>query len=145
MKTDNTTANGVINGTAKQQMSTAIDMRFYWLKDRAEQGQFKIHWAPGDENWADYFTKHHSPAHHKLVRPVFQKEQTSPIDLQGCVELIKGHQPAGKRSRAMGLSLAVQMAARVQARMANCQAHQPHYQRHWWWPTASSNHNYFRQ
>ena len=33
IKTDNTTANGIINGTVKQQRSKAIDMRFYWLKD----------------------------------------------------------------------------------------------------------------
>ena len=36
MKTDNTTAQGIINGTLKQQQSKAIDMRFYWLKDRVE-------------------------------------------------------------------------------------------------------------
>merc|ERR1712224_63486 len=63
MKTDNTTANGIINKTVKQQRSKAIDMRYYWLKDRVEQGQFKIFWEPGDENWADYFTKHHPPSH----------------------------------------------------------------------------------
>ena len=43
---DNSTANGILNGTMKQQRSKAIDMRFYWLKDIAEQGQFKIYWAP---------------------------------------------------------------------------------------------------
>ena len=52
--------------------SKAIDMRFCWLRDRVEQGQFKIHWAPGDENWADHFAKHHSPTHHKRVRPIYQ-------------------------------------------------------------------------
>ena len=73
MKTDNTTASGIINGTVKQQRSKAIDMRFYWLKDRVEQGQFKIFWEPGDENWADYFTKHHPLTHHMRVRPIYQK------------------------------------------------------------------------
>ena len=102
IKTDNTTANGIINGTVKQQRSKAIDMRFYWLQDRVEQGQFKIYWAPGDENWADYFTKHHSPTHHRKIRPVYLKEPNSPSDLQGCIDLIKGHQPAGVR--ASGLS-----------------------------------------
>ena len=98
IKTDNTTANGIINGTVKQQRSKAIDMRFYWLQDRVEQGQFKIYWAPGDENWADYFTKHHSPTHHKKIRPIYLKELNSPSDLQGCLDLIKGHQPAGVRA-----------------------------------------------
>ena len=114
MKTDNTTANGIINGTVKQNRSKAIDMRFYWLRDRVEQGQFKIYWAPGDENWADYFTKHHSPTHHKRVQPIYQNELSSPSDMQGCLDLIKGHQPAGKKAGAnehvKGLSLATRKA-----------------------------------
>ena len=98
MKTDNMTAQGILTGTIKQKRSKAIDMRFYWLKDRVEQGQFKIYWAPGDENWADYFTKHHSPTHHKKIRPIYLKQLNSPSDLQGCLDLIKGHQPAGVRA-----------------------------------------------
>ena len=89
MKTDNSTANGIMNGTIKQQRSKAIDMRFCWSKDRAEQGQFEIRWAAGDENQADHFTKHRSPTHHKTLRPRHLKEQDSPTDLQGCVERLK--------------------------------------------------------
>jgi hypothetical protein len=33
MRTDNNTAEGIMNGTIKQNRSKAIDMRFYWLKD----------------------------------------------------------------------------------------------------------------
>ena len=105
MKTDNTTANGIINGTVKQQRSKAIDMRYYWLKDRVEQGQFKIFWEPGDANWADYFTKHHPPTHHRKTRPAYLLEDSSPSDMQGCLDLIKGHQPAGTRKHANGLQL----------------------------------------
>ena len=36
---DNNTANGVINNTMKQKHSKAIDVRFYWLRDRAQQGR----------------------------------------------------------------------------------------------------------
>ena len=89
MKTDNSTANGILNGTIKQQRSKTIDVRFCWLKDRAEQGQFKICWAAGDENWADCFTKHHSATHHKILRPCYLKEQDSPADLQGCLGRLK--------------------------------------------------------
>ena len=119
MKTDNTTANVIINGTVKQNRSKAIDMRFCWLKDRVEQGQFKIYWAPGDENWADYFTKHHIPTHHRKVRPIYQNEPSSPRDMQGCLDLIKGHQPAGQRDRPLGLSMAVRVALRARARSSN--------------------------
>jgi hypothetical protein len=38
LKTDNTTADGIINNTVQQKLSKAIDMRFYWVKDRVEQG-----------------------------------------------------------------------------------------------------------
>ena len=89
-------------------------MRFCWLKDRVEQGQFKIFWEPGDENWADYFTKHHPPSHHIKVRPVYLKEKSSPRDLQGCIDLIKGHQPAGTKAgaqrQAQGLTPAAKEA-----------------------------------
>jgi hypothetical protein len=48
-----------------------MDMRFHWLRDREAQGQFKIYWRPGGTNLADYFTKHHAPAHHANVRAEF--------------------------------------------------------------------------
>ena len=48
-----------------------MDMRFKWLLDREQQGQFKIYWRPGKTNLADYFTKHHPPAHHRNVREIF--------------------------------------------------------------------------
>ena len=41
------------------------------LRDREAQGQFRIYWRPGKTNLADYFTKHHSPAHHVNVRAEF--------------------------------------------------------------------------
>ena len=78
-----------MNSTVKQQRSKAIDMRFYWLRDRVEQGQFRVYWAPGSENFADYFTKHHPPSLHKRVRPLFLHTPDSPTDMQGCLELLK--------------------------------------------------------
>ena len=68
---DNTTAAGIINDDIKQQRSRAIDMRFYWVKDRVDQGQYTVNWAPGSLNKADYFTKHHSPTYHQLMRPIY--------------------------------------------------------------------------
>jgi hypothetical protein len=62
MQTDNTTVHGILRGTCKQQRSKTIDMRFYWVRDRAQQGQFDIGWGPSAQNLGDYFTKHH-PLH----------------------------------------------------------------------------------
>jgi hypothetical protein len=47
LQTDNTTATGYSNGTIKQKRTRAVDMRFYWVKDRVEQGQFHVYWGPG--------------------------------------------------------------------------------------------------
>jgi hypothetical protein len=89
IKTDNTTARGIITGTIKQKRSKAIDMRFYWLKDRYEQKQFDYVWGPGIENLADYPTKHHSGKHHSTVRPIYLYiKNKSPKTIQGCVELL---------------------------------------------------------
>ena len=71
IQTDNSTANGFLNKTIKQKRTKAIDMRFYWVIDRIKQNHFRIFWKPGSENLADYFTKHHSPTHHKRMRPFF--------------------------------------------------------------------------
>ena len=67
IRTDNSTANGIVNSTIRQNRSKAIDMCFYWLRDRVQQNQFYIYWAPGAINLADYFIKHHSPQHHLAV------------------------------------------------------------------------------
>jgi hypothetical protein len=71
MQTDNSTACGIANDTIKQQQSRAIDMRFYWVQDRTQQGHFDIFWKPGSTNLADYFTKHHPAKHHQLMRPKY--------------------------------------------------------------------------
>jgi hypothetical protein len=71
LQVDNSCAVGIVNNTVKQRRSKAIDMRFYWLKDRECQMQFKVFWKPGKENEGDYFTKHHPPSHHRRVRPTY--------------------------------------------------------------------------
>ena len=71
IQTDNSTAYKIANGTCKQQRSKAMDMRFYWIRDRITQKQFRVYWKPGTDNYADYFTKHHAPIHHTRVRPKY--------------------------------------------------------------------------
>jgi hypothetical protein len=68
MQTGNSTAAGFANDTIKQKRSKAIDMRFYWIKDRVRQNQFLVYWRPGPENLGDYHTKHHPPSHHRRMR-----------------------------------------------------------------------------
>ena len=61
LKTDNSTAEGILNGTVNQKCSKSLVMKLYWLKDRASQGEFRIYWAPEAKNLSDYYTKVHPP------------------------------------------------------------------------------------
>jgi hypothetical protein len=89
IKTDNSTAQGYVNGTIKQKMSKSWDMRFRWLKNREAQQQFKVQWEPGKNNLADYVTKHHTAAHHQNVRPIYIYDPIkSPATVQGCIEIL---------------------------------------------------------
>jgi hypothetical protein len=71
IQTGNSTAEGVINNRIQPKQTKAMDMCFHWLHDSNAQCQFRIHWRPRKTNLADYFTKHHLPAHHVSVRSEF--------------------------------------------------------------------------
>jgi hypothetical protein len=94
METDNTTATGYSNGTITQKCTNAMDMRFFGITDRVKQGQFSVYWGPDYQHLAEYFTKHHSPAHHKKMREIYIHADEHPINwkgirdsaLRGCVK-----------------------------------------------------------
>jgi hypothetical protein len=54
---DNEVAIGRANGSVPLKMSKSLDMRFHWLRDRIQQGQFHVLFIPGALNIADFFTK----------------------------------------------------------------------------------------
>ena len=68
IKADNSTANDFVNKNLKQKRSKSRDMRYHWLRDRINQKHFNVFWDKGSNNYADYFTKHHSAKHHKVMR-----------------------------------------------------------------------------
>ena len=91
---DNATAVGIANHTVKRQRSRSMEMRFFWVSDKCAQDMYALHWHPGQENLADYQSKHHAGAHHKKVRPWYLHEPNSPralpralrpSALKGCV------------------------------------------------------------
>ena len=71
VKTDNSTASAYCNGTLKQKRSKTWDMRWYWLRDRVQRGQFIIYWDKGKNNYADYHSKHFPPSYNSLKRPTY--------------------------------------------------------------------------
>jgi hypothetical protein len=83
--TDNSTAYGIANDTVKQKRSKAIDMRFYWIRDRVRQGQFVIYWKKGSLNRADYFTKHHATTHHQAIRSAYLHEPNGSPNYFDCL------------------------------------------------------------
>ena len=78
---DNDTAVSIANSTVKRQKSRAMEMRFFWVADQVEIGNFNVTWHPGQENLADYFTKHFDAKHHQAVRPWYLHMPTSPTTL----------------------------------------------------------------
>jgi hypothetical protein len=101
MRTDNSTANGIMNKTVKQKQSKSMDMRFYWLQDRVEQGQFRVFWAPGKINLADYQSKVQPTSVHRAVRPIYLYiEGKSPSTLQGCDKILEALSAGNATKRA---------------------------------------------
>ena len=43
----------------------AIYTQRHWLRDRAHQAQFRIHWILGKSTYSDYWTTHHPASHHQ--------------------------------------------------------------------------------
>ena len=93
----------------KQKQSKAIDMRFHWLKDRANNhNQIDIRWAPGTSNLGDYPTKHHIARHHRTTRPVYLHiDGHSPTTMQGCDEILSPLSQKSHSSHTMTSSMTV--------------------------------------
>ena len=68
MQTDNSTALGVVTNKIQPKRTKAMNMRFFWLRCRARQKQFRTYWRAGPTNKGDYVTKHHASSHHRNVR-----------------------------------------------------------------------------
>ena len=95
---DNATAVGIANNTIKRQRSRSMEMRFFWIGDKIAQEMYNLQWHPGQENLADYQSKHHVGSHHTMVRPWYLHTATSPrvlpraarpSALKGCVGTLK--------------------------------------------------------
>jgi hypothetical protein len=77
----NSTAVSIANNTVKKQRSRAMEKNFFWTTNQVEIGNFNVTWHPGQENLADYFTKHFDGKHHQLVRPYYLHMHNSPTTL----------------------------------------------------------------
>ena len=71
IKSDNNTAVEFVKETLKVKKSKTWDMRYNWIRDREQQGQFYIYWEQGTNNYADYSTKHFPTSYHQQIRPTY--------------------------------------------------------------------------
>jgi hypothetical protein len=98
IKTDNSTAHSFVHANIKQRRSKTWDMRWNWLRHKDLHAQLRIYWDKGENNRADYFTKHHPPTHHQIMRPQYvlnahqitnltarQRSAISAFQVRGCV------------------------------------------------------------
>ena len=69
IKIDNKTANSFVHASMRVKRSKTWDMRYHWLREQATKKIIRIFWDKGSNNDADYFSKHHAPAIHKIQRP----------------------------------------------------------------------------
>jgi hypothetical protein len=87
LRTDNSTAYGILNENIKQKRSKSMDMKYYWLQYRVRQKQFDVYWRPGKDNLGDYRTNHHPAQHHQDMRPILLHQDNSLNVLRGCAKL----------------------------------------------------------
>jgi hypothetical protein len=93
LRTDTSTAFGIVNETIKQKRSNAMDMRYRWLTERVRQKQFDVYWRPGHENLGDYHTTHHSAQNNKYMRGLILHEANNLHVLRVCVKLLPLRMP----------------------------------------------------
>ena len=75
---DNKTAVGIANNSIKKQRSRSMEMIYFWIVDQVDRKIYKVQWYPGQENLADYLTKHFESWHHIEVRPWYLHMENSP-------------------------------------------------------------------
>jgi hypothetical protein len=117
LNTDNSTADGF---ATKIKRSKAMDMRFYWIQDIVQQGELAVHWLQGEDNLADYFTKHHPPAHHIQMRPIYlHTSQMALATTHGCRGVLSSPFPCmTEREPDSRYSGSLQQAKAVASRVA---------------------------
>jgi hypothetical protein len=129
LRTDNSTAFGILNETIKQKRSKAMDMRYHWLTDRVREQQFDVYWRPGRENLGDYHTKHHSAQHHKDMRGFILQQANRPQVLRGCVKLLPLPQPPLRSRTDARTNPSAQRATQLRSVLAHvrCLKTEPNY------------------
>ena len=98
---DNTTAVGIVNNTIKRQRSRSMEMRYFWLLAQWAQKNLQVVHHPGQENFGDYPSKHHTVVQYTYIvdhiiytcltltnSPELLPRAAMPSSRQGCAETL---------------------------------------------------------
>ena len=96
IQTDNTTVLGFVTKNLNPKATKSTDMRYWWMRDRSDQEQFRYYWSKGSGNRADCWTKHFCAAHHREKRPSI----LTPSDLVNKLRISRGLLPHQFRASA---------------------------------------------
>ena len=69
--TDDSTTCGVVNRTSNQQISKAIAVWFYLVKECIKQVHFHEFFKPVEDSITDYLMKQHMDLHHIVINPIY--------------------------------------------------------------------------
>ncbi len=61
---DNATAVSIGSNTIKCQQLGSMEMQYFWVGDKLAQDMYTLSWHLGQENLANYLSKHHIGLHH---------------------------------------------------------------------------------
>jgi hypothetical protein len=94
LKTNNSTAHGILTSIVKQKQSNTFNTKFYWLKDCIRHKHFNVYWKPGHQNKANNVTKHYPQKHHKIRHSKNLMNLIHTVKLmQGCVDPVPAQLP----------------------------------------------------
>ena len=64
IQTDNTTALGFVSKNLQPKATKSTDMKYWKMRNRSDQKEFRYYWGKGGGNKANYWTKHFCAALH---------------------------------------------------------------------------------
>ena len=87
---DNATTVGIANNLVKRQFLGSMEMQLFLDGDKIAQNMYDLSWHPGQENLADYQSKHHLGSHdlNARLRQWYLHMENSPTSVDPIIDLL---------------------------------------------------------
>ena len=77
----------------KPKRSKTWGLKWHWLRDKEVLEKLRLYWERGENNDADYFTKHHPPIYHPQMPPRYihtsNLVKTTPLTIRLCEGVVR--------------------------------------------------------